>query len=58
MSKELTADQLFALEKVRRALPHMTREQLEAELLQAFETSLSSQNAAKAIIKHYLDRGV
>ena len=56
MKPQLTTDQEFVLEQVRRSLPTLPREQLEAELMTALKMSFSSQNAAKAIIKQYLDK--
>lgn len=53
---ELSLTQRLELEKMRRLLPKMSREQLEVELMASLQRELHSQNAAKEIMKANLPK--
>lgn len=53
---ELSLNQRLELEKMRRLLPKMSREQLESELMASLQRELNNQNAAKEILKAYLPK--
>lgn len=54
--EDLTLAQRLELEKMRRLLPNMSREQLENELYASLQRELMTQNAAKAIMKANLPK--
>ncbi len=48
--EDLSISQRLELEKMRRLIPKMSRDQLEIELLASLKRELMTQNAAKSIM--------
>lgn len=48
--EDLSISQRLELEKMRRLIPKMSRDQLEIELLASLQRELMTQNAAKSIM--------
>lgn len=51
LNLELTEPQLFELEKIKRAVPKMSRPKLEELVLEAVRMSYGYQNAFKSVVK-------